>query len=107
PKKKKTKTKTVRRAPERPLPAAPREVDPVERFTALAIGDTIGGRRLLGEQIRTARNESGLTQAKLARLLDCSNSQVSRWEWGFAAPTRDQLRKLALLALNPPRKKRR
>src|SRR5258708_21217616 len=39
------------------------------------------------EQIRILRQELGISQAELARTLDCAAMTVSRWENGQLAPT--------------------
>ena len=47
--------------------------------------------RELGELIREARREAGLSQAALAAALGTKQSVVSRWECGHEAPRADTL----------------
>ena len=42
--------------------------------------------RTLGEQIRRARIEKGLTQKQLADLLGVKNNSISDWEKGKSKP---------------------
>ena len=48
----------------------------------------------LGTQIFTARKAAGMTQAKLAEMLDVSTEAVSKWEQDKYAPSPDKLEKL-------------
>lgn len=50
----------------------------------------------IGDNIRRARQQHGLTQAALAELLGVSDRAVSRWETGAAAPDIALLARLAL-----------
>jgi putative transcriptional regulator len=43
----------------------------------------------------SARKESGLTQAELARLIGCKKTTVSNWENGYAKPGLHKAIKLA------------
>lgn len=43
-------------------------------------------RRRWGQNIQAARLRRGLTQEKLARLLDCGQQNISRWERGVVVP---------------------
>ena len=52
-------------------------------------------RRLLGEAIRAARKEAGLSQEKLAEKADLSTVFISRIERGKESPTVDNLAKVA------------
>jgi antitoxin CcdA len=45
-------------------------------------------------KIRKARNASGLSQAALAKLLDCSTGAVGQWELGMTSPSKAKLAKL-------------
>jgi transcriptional regulator with XRE-family HTH domain len=51
----------------------------------------------LGERIRTARSQIGLTQAELAKKLGVSAGAVGQWETGMAAPATERLAALAEL----------
>ena len=50
-----------------------------------------------GLKIRRARNASGLSQAALARLLDCSAGSVGQWELGMTSPDKTKLVRLTEL----------
>lgn len=50
----------------------------------------------VGAYIRTLRQERGLSQEELARLLDTSQKQVSRWENGEHRPIGETLHALVL-----------
>lgn len=50
----------------------------------------------LGEQIRRARVESGLTQVELAQSLDVSRQMIARYEAGKAMPCVDVLARAAI-----------
>jgi transcriptional regulator with XRE-family HTH domain len=56
---------------------------------------------LLGERIKEIRKVRGLTQAKLAEMVDIEQKHVSRIESAKNYPTMDRLEKLAV-ALNVP-----
>jgi transcriptional regulator with XRE-family HTH domain len=51
--------------------------------------------RRIGERIRHARLQAGLTQPQLAQLLNVSKGIISRWETGLARPSLDRLEPLA------------
>jgi antitoxin CcdA len=68
----------------------------LDRVKSPATGTDLG----LAEQalrIRKARNASGLSQAALARLLDCSAGAVGQWELGMTGPGKAKLVKLTEL----------
>jgi antitoxin CcdA len=48
-------------------------------------------------KIRKARNASGLSQAALAKLLDCSPGAVGQWELGMTSPDKTKLVRLTEL----------
>lgn len=48
----------------------------------------------LGNAIRQAREEKGLSQEKLAEYLEVSRQAVSKWETGLAVPTEENLKRL-------------
>jgi transcriptional regulator with XRE-family HTH domain len=52
-------------------------------------------RRLLGETLRSKREEAGLTQEKLAEKADLSTVFISRIERGKESPSVDSLVKIA------------
>lgn len=52
-------------------------------------------RRLLGESVRNARKEAGLSQEKLAEKADLSAVFISRIERGVESPSVDNLLKIA------------
>ena len=49
----------------------------------------------LGEKIRNLREEKGLTQPELAKLVGVSNGTVSFWENGVNEPKASYVRKLS------------
>lgn len=51
----------------------------------------------LEEQLRTLRQEKGLSQAELAELMDVSRQAVSRWETGVVVPATENLVRLSKL----------
>ena len=51
----------------------------------------------LEEQLRTLRQEKGLSQAELAEMLDVSRQAVSRWETGTGLPSTENLTYLSRL----------
>lgn len=51
----------------------------------------------LGEKLVVLRKERGLTQLKLAEMLNVSRQAVSRWEAGDAVPSTDNLKCLGRL----------
>lgn len=56
----------------------------------------------LGRALRAARLAAQLTTKQLGELLDRSESQVLRWEWGDSEPRSDMMRKLGeLYGLTP------
>ena len=48
-------------------------------------------------RLKELRTRKGLTQAKLAKLLKCSNNTISRYELGEREPSFDTLKELAIL----------
>lgn len=42
---------------------------------------------MFGKVIKELRTETGMTQAKLASILGCSQSMIARWEKGECEPT--------------------
>ncbi len=52
-------------------------------------------RRLLGEAVRSKRQEAGLSQEKLAEKADLSTVFISRIERGVESPSVDNLLKIA------------
>lgn len=52
-------------------------------------------RTLVGSRIRTHRKAKHITQAKLAEVLDCEVTTISRYERGDYSPDAEQLVKLA------------
>lgn len=52
-------------------------------------------RQKMGERIRKRREEIGLSQAGLARLLDIAQTQVNRYERGERVPRGPRLQKIA------------
>lgn len=52
-------------------------------------------RVLMGERLKKARQESGLSQADVAKLFNVRRQLVSAWECGRSMPTVDQLYVLA------------
>lgn len=53
-------------------------------------------RHLIGDQIRTARRQAGLTQERLAELAGVDRQAVNRIEQGHSSPKLDNLIRLAL-----------
>jgi len=51
-------------------------------------------RESIGKKLKRARLHRGLSQERLARLLDCSTRQVLRWENNYAKPSELQMRKI-------------
>jgi transcriptional regulator with XRE-family HTH domain len=49
----------------------------------------------LGTRIKAARKALGLSQDKLAKVLEVATMTVSRWETGALAPERENVRRLA------------
>lgn len=49
----------------------------------------------IGERIKSARNQSGLSQADLARIVGRSQSAVAEWETGDTEPRRNIVEKIA------------
>ena len=45
----------------------------------------------IGEQIQNIRIEKGLTQERLAEMLEVSRQSVSKWELGQAVPDVDKI----------------
>lgn len=43
-------------------------------------------RRIWGENLKAARRRRDLTQENLARLLNCGQQNISRWERGVIVP---------------------
>ncbi len=58
-------------------------------------GGTEGEAMTLGERIKERRIGSGMSQEKLAELLDVSRQAVTKWEAGQSAPSSDNLFRLA------------
>ena len=52
-----------------------------------------------GERLKRLRKKSGLTQEKLAEILNVSFMTIRRWEWGKNIPRVDDIKELAA-ALN-------
>ena len=52
-----------------------------------------------GERLKRLRKKAGLTQEKLAELLNISFKTIQRWEWGKNIPRVDDIKELAA-ALN-------
>ena len=42
---------------------------------------------MIGDRIKSLRNDVGMSQAELARKLSVTRSSVNAWESGFSAPT--------------------
>lgn len=53
----------------------------------------------LGSKIRAARETAELSQADLARMIECDSQQVSKWERDINVPTVPRLAAIAV-ALN-------
>lgn len=51
----------------------------------------------LEEQLRTLRQEKGLSQTELAEMMDVSRQAVSRWETGAVVPSTENLVRLSKL----------
>lgn len=51
----------------------------------------------LEEQLRTLRQEKGLSQTELAEMMDVSRQAVSRWETGAVVPSTENLMRLSKL----------
>lgn len=51
----------------------------------------------LGDRIRTARNNAGLSQVRLAEQLGVAQTTLSAWERNINEPSRDEIRRLANL----------
>ena len=49
----------------------------------------------VGDAIKARREELGMTQAKLARLLEVDVAQLSRWERGVYSPSLNIFRDIA------------
>jgi transcriptional regulator with XRE-family HTH domain len=61
--------------------------------------------KLVGEFLRSSREEAGLTQLALARELGYTSAQfVSNWERGIAMPPMNMLPELSKLLHIPPKK---
>ncbi len=62
-----------------------------------------GGDRVVttvGQELRRLREERGMSQCRVARMLDCYPSEVSRWESGERTPRLTNLARLdAVLCL--------
>ena len=52
---------------------------------------------MFNEKLKELRKEKGLTQKKLALLLDCDQSMITRWEIGECEPTESVIRRTAVL----------
>lgn len=52
---------------------------------------------MFNEKLKELRKEKGLTQKKLALLLDCDQSMITRWEKGECEPTESVIRRTAVL----------
>ena len=50
--------------------------------------------QLLGEKIKAARKEAGMTQRELAEKLNIGNTTISNWEKSVSRPSADQLSEL-------------
>ena len=48
-----------------------------------------------GKILRELRNEKGIGQAELGKVLNVANNTISSWERGNSEPTIEQLRKIA------------
>lgn len=51
----------------------------------------------IGEQIQNLRIQKGLTQERLAEMLDCSRQSISKWELGQAVPDVDKIIRMSEL----------
>lgn len=52
---------------------------------------------MIGDRIRSLREDSGMSQAELARKLSVTRSSVNAWEMGLSAPTAQYIIELANL----------
>jgi len=52
-------------------------------------------RQAFGDRLRLRRNDLGLTQFRLAVIIDASPTTISHWERGHSYPQRPKLFKLA------------
>lgn len=52
---------------------------------------------MIGDRIKSLRNDMGLSQAELARKLSVTRSSVNAWESGFSAPTAQYIKEISLL----------
>ena len=52
---------------------------------------------MIADKIRTLREQSGMTQAELARRLGVTRSGVNAWEMGITVPSTQYIVELALL----------
>lgn len=55
----------------------------------------------LGQRLREARSDAGLTQAALARSLGIKRASVSQWEQGVTQPTTERLIEVARITKRP------
>ena len=51
---------------------------------------------MIGENIKAARIEAGLTQKQLAEKVDVNYQRIQKWEYGLAKPSIDGLKKLSV-----------
>ncbi len=51
---------------------------------------------MFNEKLKELRKEKGLTQKKLALMLDCDQSMITRWEKGECEPTESAIRRTAI-----------
>jgi transcriptional regulator with XRE-family HTH domain len=58
-------------------------------------------RQKVRNRIKQARQDAGLTQAEVARLLDIKRASVSQWESGLTSPTTAKLAQLAQVTRRP------
>lgn len=52
--------------------------------------------KMYGKILKELRKEKGLTQKKLALMLDCDQSMIARWEKGECEPTESAIRRTAI-----------
>lgn len=52
---------------------------------------------IIAERIKTLRTNKGLSQRKLAQILDMANSTISGWESDYSLPCIEELKKLSKL----------
>ncbi len=52
---------------------------------------------MFGKKLKELRIENGLTQAKIASLIDCDQSMIVRWEKEECEPTASVIRKVAIV----------